>query len=78
MEKVGVEVHVRTEAWAKERKMNAFLAVSKGSNEPPIFLELNYKGAAEGKPLALVGKYGTSRMFLKFLLQSDLYHEISY
>lgn len=38
--------------------MGAFLSVSKGSEEPPVFLELHYKGALDSSqpPLVLVGK----------------------
>lgn len=44
--------------WAKERNMNAFLSVTRGSAEPPVFLELTYRGAEyTEKPLAIVGGY---------------------
>ncbi|XP_076041507.1 cytosol aminopeptidase-like isoform X3 [Oratosquilla oratoria] len=57
LEGLGVEVMVRSYEWAKERNMNSFLSVSKGSEEPPVFLELSYKGADfTDKPLAIVGK----------------------
>ena len=48
----------RTYEWAKERNMNAFLSVSRGSGEPPVFLELMYrgKGLYDEKPLAIVGE----------------------
>lgn len=38
--------------------MGAFLSVSKGSEEPPVFLELHYSGAPDNTqaPLVLVGK----------------------
>lgn len=38
--------------------MNAFLSVSRGSGEPPVFLELMYrgKGLSDEKPLAIVGE----------------------
>ncbi|KAI9106213.1 cytosol aminopeptidase family, catalytic domain-containing protein [Phlyctochytrium arcticum] len=52
-----VEVVVRDEAWAREQEMGAFLSVARGSGEPLKFLELIYRGGAEGEaPLALVGK----------------------
>ena len=59
LEGLGVEVMPRTYEWAKERNMNAFLSVSRGSGEPPVFLELSYrgKGFSDEKPLAIVGKY---------------------
>lgn len=59
-----VEVIVRDEKWAEEKKMGSFLSVGRGSNEPSKFLEIHYKGGKEGdKPLALVGK-GTDFMIL--------------
>lgn len=38
--------------------MGAFLSVAKGSEEPPVFLELHYNGSPDSKqaPLLLVGK----------------------
>ncbi|KAL1132785.1 hypothetical protein AAG570_010737 [Ranatra chinensis] len=43
--------------WAKENNMNAFLAVSKGSFEPPLFLEISYSGCDPCiDPIVLVGK----------------------
>ncbi|XP_071512966.1 cytosol aminopeptidase-like isoform X3 [Panulirus ornatus] len=58
LEGLGVEVLTRSYEWAKERSMNAFLSVSQGSAEPPIFLELNYRGNSfsDEKPVAIVGK----------------------
>lgn len=48
----------RSLAWIEEQKMGAFLSVSKGSEEPPVFLELHYRGAPDSSqaPLVLVGK----------------------
>lgn len=53
-----VAVHKRQQSWIEEQKMGAFLSVSKGSEEPPVFLELHYKGSLESSqpPLVLVGK----------------------
>lgn len=57
LEHLGVEVLVRSYEWAKQRGMNAFLSVSRGSVEPPVFLELVYRGGQpQEAPLALVGK----------------------
>ena len=36
--------------------MGAFLSVSQGSAEPPVFLEIDYKQADIKNPIALVGK----------------------
>lgn len=37
--------------------MNAFLAIAKGSAEPPIFLELSYYGTSiDEKPIVLIGQ----------------------
>lgn len=51
--------------------MNAFLSVSRGSGEPPIFLELTYKGKglSDEKPLAIVGK----SWYLFMTLQSNIF-----
>ncbi|XP_077380386.1 cytosol aminopeptidase isoform X2 [Festucalex cinctus] len=53
-----VVVHKRAQAWIEEQGMGAFLSVSKGSEEPPVFLELHYNGSHDGAeaPLLLVGK----------------------
>uniref|UniRef100_A0A667WQM6 Cytosol aminopeptidase n=1 Tax=Myripristis murdjan TaxID=586833 RepID=A0A667WQM6_9TELE len=53
-----VTVHKRPQAWIEEQQMGAFLSVSKGSEEPPVFLELHYKGCPDQTqaPLLLVGK----------------------
>jgi len=53
----NVNVVVRDEEWIREKKMGCFLGVSKGSNEPPKFVEIHYKGAGDDvEPLVLVGK----------------------
>ncbi|KAK6186514.1 hypothetical protein SNE40_008540 [Patella caerulea] len=53
----GVTVQIRDKAWAESKKMDAFLSVSRGSDEPPMFLEIDYNGGPNGStPLALVGK----------------------
>ncbi|XP_055061553.1 cytosol aminopeptidase [Misgurnus anguillicaudatus] len=53
-----VTVYKRPQSWIESEQMGAFLSVSKGSDEPPVFLELNYKGASDSAqpPLVLVGK----------------------
>ena len=46
-----------TQEWAEEQKMNAFLAVAKGSEVPPHFVVIRYNGGVQNqRPLALVGK----------------------
>ncbi|KAH9856880.1 leucine aminopeptidase [Lenzites betulinus] len=53
----NVEVIVRDAAWAKEKGMNTFISVTKGTTEPPKFLEIHYNGGTPGAPpLVLVGK----------------------
>lgn len=55
--KVGVNVEVRVQEWAKENNMEAFLAAAKGSYEPPVFLEISYNGCEPCiPPVVLVGK----------------------
>ncbi|MBW0473128.1 hypothetical protein O181_012843 [Austropuccinia psidii MF-1] len=56
----NVEIHVREKSWAENSKMNSFLSVARGTEEPCKFLEIHYKGtkSASGfKPsIAFVGK----------------------
>nr|CAI5858146.1 unnamed protein product [Callosobruchus analis] len=55
--KSGINVEVKVRGWAETQKMNAFLAASQGSCEPPIFLELSYYGACKDeRPVVLIGK----------------------
>lgn len=37
-------------------KMGSFLSVTRGSEEPPVFLEMHYNNAPNTKPLVFVGK----------------------
>lgn len=56
----GVNVEVKVRSWAENQNMNAFLAVAKGSCEPPIFLELSYYGAEhDERPIVLIGQGNT-------------------
>uniref|UniRef100_A0AAR2LY06 Cytosol aminopeptidase n=1 Tax=Pygocentrus nattereri TaxID=42514 RepID=A0AAR2LY06_PYGNA len=45
-------------SWIESEQMGAYLSVSKGSEEPPVFLELHYTGSPDSSqaPLVLVGK----------------------
>ncbi|KAI9315852.1 cytosol aminopeptidase family, catalytic domain-containing protein [Dichotomocladium elegans] len=53
----NIEFNVRDEDWAIRQNMNAFLAVAKGSQEAPRFLEIHYRGASQNpKVHGLVGK----------------------
>ncbi|KAE8221950.1 hypothetical protein CF319_g4771 [Tilletia indica] len=57
----NTSVIARDEAWAKEKKMNTFLSVAAGTDEPAKFLEIHYTGATaagkkEAPTLAFVGK----------------------
>lgn len=52
-EKVSVKILEKEDA--EREGMGAFLAVSKGSSEPPKFIILHYKGSEE-KPFVLIGK----------------------
>ncbi|XP_014281594.1 cytosol aminopeptidase [Halyomorpha halys] len=53
----GVHVDIRDRDWLEEKKFLAFLTMSKGSCEPPLFLEMSYCGGGEGdKPVVITGK----------------------
>ncbi|KAF6203723.1 hypothetical protein GE061_002056 [Apolygus lucorum] len=55
--KTGISAEVRVENWIVENRMDAFLAVAKGSFEQPIFLELIYNGCDPcTPPIVLVGE----------------------
>ena len=52
-----LEVSVLDEAAIAKEKMGCFLSVTRGSDEPPRFIVLQYRGAsAKQAPIALVGK----------------------
>lgn len=73
---LGVQVIVRDKAWAESQKMGSYLSVSKGSEEPPKFVEISYDGAGSGpKHLALVGKgitFDSGGISIKPSLHMDL------
>ncbi|XP_044274441.1 cytosol aminopeptidase isoform X2 [Varanus komodoensis] len=53
-----VIVHRRDKAWIEAHNMGSFLSVTKGSDEPPVFLEVHYNGSSDANelPLVFVGK----------------------
>ncbi|XP_061439423.1 cytosol aminopeptidase isoform X3 [Rhineura floridana] len=54
----NVTVHKRDKCWIETQEMGSFLSVAKGSDEPPVFLEVHYKGSSDAneRPLVFVGK----------------------
>ncbi|KAK4883105.1 hypothetical protein RN001_006424 [Aquatica leii] len=53
----GIKVEVHDKDWIETKKMFAFLAVARGSCEPPIFLDIHYCGGPpDQKPILLAGK----------------------
>lgn len=54
----NTRVIVRDEDWARAERMNLFLSVAHGSEEPLRFVEVHYNGApdADAAPLAIIGK----------------------
>lgn len=49
----------RDKNWIESEKMGAFLSVAQGSQEPPLFVEIDYKGGnsqTTENPIGLVGK----------------------
>ncbi|CAJ0927849.1 unnamed protein product [Ranitomeya imitator] len=56
--KVSTKLYGRSRSWIEEQQMGAFLSVAKGSDEPPIFLEIHYTGSRDPNesPLVFVGK----------------------
>jgi len=56
--RLGLKVQIHDKNWAEQKKMGSFLSVARGSNEPPKFLEIAYKGAENPNdtPIMFVGK----------------------
>ena len=54
-EETGLECEIYDQAWAEEKGMGAFLGVAKGSQQPPRFIVMRYRGGGSTH-LALVGK----------------------
>lgn len=44
----------RPKSWIEEQEMGSFLSVAKGSDEPPVFLEIHYRGSPNASELSLV------------------------
>ncbi|EDW05210.1 GH22230 [Drosophila grimshawi] len=52
----GASMAVRTMDWIEEQALNSFLMVAKGSCEPPLILEISYRGTSpDDRPLQLMG-----------------------
>lgn len=52
---LGCEICPRDKSWAESKRMGGFLTVGKGSEEPPVFLEIRYNGGGDGT-YVLIGK----------------------
>ncbi len=52
----GIEVEVFDEKQIKKLKMNAFLAVAQGSDQPPRFIHMKYVPKNPKKRIAIIGK----------------------
>lgn len=54
----NLKAFTRSKSWIEEQQMGAFLSVAKGSDEPPVFLEIHYTGSQNPNdpPLVFVGK----------------------
>lgn len=57
MTPLGVTVEAHNKEWAEQQGMGSYLSVTRGSAEPPVFLEITYNGSpGDQKPICLVGK----------------------
>jgi leucyl aminopeptidase len=52
----GVETRIIEEEEAKKIGMGAYIAVSKGSDQPPKFIHIKYKPSNSKKKIAIIGK----------------------
>lgn len=71
------EVHIRSESWIEEQEMGSFLSVAKGSNDPSVFLEINYRGSLDASepPLVFIEKgitFDSGGIFIKPLANMHL------
>ncbi|KAJ0183545.1 hypothetical protein K1T71_001521 [Dendrolimus kikuchii] len=55
---LGVRVEAHDREWASAQRMEAFLAVARGSCEEPVFLECVYRGAGDTQPPVLLAAKG--------------------
>ncbi|XP_063381546.1 cytosol aminopeptidase-like [Cydia fagiglandana] len=53
---LGVKVTAHDKHWIEANNMQAFLTVARGSCEPPIFLECEYKGLDSGNVILMAAK----------------------
>ncbi|XP_061713841.1 cytosol aminopeptidase-like [Cydia pomonella] len=53
---LGVRVTAHEKSWIEANNMQAFLTVARGSCEPPIFLECEYKGLDSGNVILMAAK----------------------
>ncbi|XP_050677883.1 cytosol aminopeptidase-like [Leptidea sinapis] len=53
---LGVRVSVRDRHWIEAQKMEAFLAVARGSCEAPVFIECQYNAGSSTAPVLLAAK----------------------
>jgi len=51
-----IKTKIMREKNIEKMKMGAFLSVAKGSDEPPVFIEIQYTGNGNAPPIVLVGK----------------------
>ncbi|KAJ3277365.1 hypothetical protein HK104_003365 [Borealophlyctis nickersoniae] len=58
-----VEVNIHDKAWAEKEKMNAFLSVASGSDEPLRFVEIIYRGGEGTGKVDCVGLVGKGVTF---------------
>ncbi|XP_022904848.1 cytosol aminopeptidase-like [Onthophagus taurus] len=73
----GIKVEVHDRDWIEMKKMAAFMAVARGSCEPPIFLEISYCGGPpDQKPFLIVGKgitFDSGGLCIKTCAGMDIY-----
>nr|XP_034829480.1 cytosol aminopeptidase-like [Maniola hyperantus] len=53
---LGVRVTAYEQSWIEAQRMEAFLAVARGSCEPPIFLQCEYTPAGDTPPVLIAAK----------------------
>ena len=61
----------RDDVWAREKGMDCFLSVGKGSDKKPMFVELHYNQSADDqKKVVLVGKGNVLELIAPYILMN--------
>lgn len=71
----GISIEIKVRDWIESHGLSSFLAISDGSVEPPIFMELTYNGStSDDPPVVMIGQgmtYNCGGICLKVLTRAQ-------